>query len=337
MKNKSCVFAAIAILTAAAASAAAHEVEYSRGAPSGMTAEGDPRYVEGTIGPQAGATQDIEGAGDGLAYAGLGVAAAAGAANAGVGVGAGATDLPPAASQDSQSVALGQALAPLTLPNSPAAAAIPMRASPGQRDILFPDINMFVRVENWDKLAKASHGIVAFKVWQSRVDRQIQGDILANFRENLRQAERHQMIVIGYAFGVGGISGASQADMLLDLLRMGSPGRPIPGRILALDLESNPGGSSMTDAEATAFIRRVLQRTGRYPVLYASDSKPRPGILGKCPRWVADWSGARPRAAFWQFTDGSLGPGPHSFPGVGHCDINKLLITYAAFRRMVGL
>ena len=25
----------------------------------------------------------------------------------------------------------------------------------------------------------------------------------------------------------------------------------------------------------------------------------------------------------WQFTDGEVGPPPHTVPGVGHCDINS--------------
>lgn len=28
--------------------------------------------------------------------------------------------------------------------------------------------------------------------------------------------------------------------------------------------------------------------------------------------------------AFRQFTDGTLGPPPHSLAGVGHCDVNRM-------------
>jgi lysozyme len=217
------------------------------------------------------------------------------------------------------------------------ASGIPLRAALTQKDLLFPDLSMFRLVSNWDDLAKTSHGIVGLKAWESGMNRTLTQETLANFQENLRQAEARKMIIIGYAFGVGG-SGAAQADALLALFHMGTPGHPAPGHILALDFESNPGGPSMTEAEATDFINRVHERTGRYPILYASeDYTSRPGVLGKCPRWVAAYGPLPSNAAIWQYTDGVLGPGPHSFPGVGSCDINKLLVTYGALREMVGL
>jgi len=221
--------------------------------------------------------------------------------------------------------------------NGQVGSTLPLRASLNTEGIIFPDLNMWHVVSNWDALAKASHGVVALKAWQSSVDRPITAEIVANFQENLRQAEKRGMIVIGYAFGVGGVSGALQADALLAVFHMGTPGHPVPGHILALDLERNPYGLTMTDAEAEAFVNRVHTVTGRYPILYSSEDVARPGVLGKCPRWVAAW-GIRPASAtIWQFTDGVLGPTPHSFPGVGKCDINKLLVTYGALRKLVGL
>jgi lysozyme len=193
-------------------------------------------------------------------------------------------------------------------------------------------------VSNWDALAKASNGIVGLKAWESGTDKQITKENLANFEKNLQQAEARQMIIIGYAFGVGDVSGAAQADALLALFNMGTPGHPAPGHIVALDFEHNPDGPTMTEAEATDFINRVYEQTGRYPILYASeDYTSRPGVLGKCPRWVAAYGPLPSNTAIWQYTDGVLGPGPHSFPGVGSCDINKLLVTYGALRTMVGL
>jgi lysozyme len=213
----------------------------------------------------------------------------------------------------------------------------PARAALTQTGLVFPDLNMGVRVTNWDDLANAAHGIVAMKAWQSAVDGPITQDIIANFQGNLRQAEARGMIVIGYAFGVGGVDGATQADALLALFHMGTPGQPVPGHILALDLERSPDGPTMTDAEAAAFVNRVYTVTGRYPILYASEAVSRPGVLGKCPRWVAAWGSTPPSASIWQFTDGVLGPKPHSFPGVGQCDINRLIVTYGALRTMVGI
>jgi hypothetical protein len=215
---------------------------------------------------------------------------------------------------------------------------IPVRAALTQKDLLFPDLNINRLVSNWNALATASHGIVGLKAWESGTDGQITKENVANFEENLRQAEARKMIVIGYAFGVGGISGTTQANALLALFHMGTPGHPAPGHILALDLETNPYGPSMTTAEANAFVERVKVVTGRYPILYAGEDIPRPGALGKCPRWVASYgSDSHAGADIWQYTDGVLGPEPRSFPGVGSCDINKLLVTYGTLRKMVGL
>ena len=223
-------------------------------------------------------------------------------------------------------------------PTTHSPSGIPLRAALAQKGLLFPDLNMFRLVSNWNDVENASHGIVALKAWESNTGAQITKEIVANFEENLRQAETRKMIVIGYAFGVGGISGTAQADALLALFHMGTPGHPAPGHILALDLERNPNGPSMTTAEANAFVERVKAVTGRYPILYSGETTPRPGALGKCPRWVASYgSDSHAGADIWQYTDGQLGPAPHDFPGVGSCDINKLLVSYGTLRSMVGL
>ena len=194
------------------------------------------------------------------------------------------------------------------------------------RGILFPDISAWQTVHDWDALARASHGIVAIKVREYHVD--------PKFHRDLHQAERRGMIVIGYDFAHGG-SGRAQADAFLKVF-------PIkPGRIAMLDFERNPDGRSMTIHEAAAFAKRIHERTGRYPILYGSMFMRTPGVLAKCPRYIPVYlsHGAHPPkgADIWQFTDGVYGPGPHRFPGVGHCDINKLLVPFSTVLRWAGL
>ena len=232
---------------------------------------------------------------------------------------------------------------------------IPVRAALSATGLMFPDLNMFRSVSNWDTFESASHGIVGIKVWQSGVQNQkINAEMLANFTQNFQQALSRKMIIIGYAFGVGGMSGATQADTALTMFPPNAVTTTTkivngvkktiitdtnPGRIFVLDLEGNPDGLSMTTAEAEAFVTRVYQKTGRYPFLYTNLRNVRTtGLLAKCPRWVASYISTPPKATeIWQFTNGVYGPQPHSFPTVGNCDINKILITYGALRKMAGL
>lgn len=199
---------------------------------------------------------------------------------------------------------------------------IPWRAGANDTGLLFPDISVWRKPSSWDALNRASSGIIVMKVRQVRID--------PTFNGGLDEAEKRKMIVIGYAFGYGA-DGAMQADALLQNFP------PKPGRILMLDLEHNPYGSTMTESQAISFVERIKARTGKYPFLYTSASRARPGALAKCPRYVAQW-GSRPAISdVWQFTNGVVGPQPHSFPGVGSCDINRLTMAYGELRAMANL
>ena len=204
------------------------------------------------------------------------------------------------------------------------AADFPLGAPADKTDLLFPDISMWVHVDDWDALAKYSHGIIEMKVRQAGID--------PMYHPDLAQAEKRGMIVIGYAFGYGGVDGAAQADALLKNFPLR------PGRIHMLDLERNPYGKTMTSAEAIAFVERYRKRTGRYPLLYAGIYTPRPGVLAKCPRYIPEWGPKlSEKADVWQFTNGKVGPSPHAFPGVGSCDINRLMVSYGTLRGWAGL
>ena len=214
------------------------------------------------------------------------------------------------------------AAAPASAATSPA--DFPLKAPASQKDLLFPDISMWIHVDDWDALAKYSHGIVEMKVRQSSID--------PLYHPDLAEAEKRGMIVIGYAFGYGGVDGAVQADAYLRNFPLH------PGRIMMLDLERNPYGKTMTSGEAIAFVQRIFKRTGRYPLLYAGIYTPRPGVLAKCPRYTPEWGPRLTGAAdIWQFTDGKVGPAPHTFPGIGACAINRLMVTYGTLRGLAGL
>lgn len=128
-----------------------------------------------------------------------------------------------------------------------------------------------------------------------------------------------------YHFGVGE-DGTAQAQYFLSAV---SPG---PNDLLVLDLENNPSGASMTLAEAEAFVQYVQSQTGRWPGLYGGSYVKQ--ILGNntqtplasCWFWLSEYgSVARVPPAWdtwtmWQYTDGTVGPPPHSVAGIGNCD-----------------
>jgi lysozyme len=107
---------------------------------------------------------------------------------------------------------------------------------------------------------------------------------------------------------------------------------PAAGDLLALDVEQNTQGSSMTLSQAEAFVQFVFQRTGRWPGVYGGSylkqllGSSTTSALGNCWLWISEYASAPviaplwPQWTLWQYTDGTLGPGPHSIAGVGNCD-----------------
>src|SRR5205807_2121569 len=104
---------------------------------------------------------------------------------------------------------------------------------------------------------------------------------------------------------------------------------------LVLDLErATPRGWKHDPAWSLSFDDYVQSRSRFHTILYANRSTLELGdnwLVGDNKRvWVADWSTDRDYAppgysvAFRQFTDGVLGPEPHSLPGVGRCDVNRM-------------
>lgn len=130
-----------------------------------------------------------------------------------------------------------------------------------------------------------------------------------------------------YHFGTGS-DGIQQAR---HFLTVAEPGH---ADLLVLDFEKN-GQDSMTLDGARAFVTYIQMQTGRWPGLYAGSyikqllgdaSDP---ILGQCWFWLAQYGTTATvpmnwgHWTFWQYTDGTNGPEPHSVDGVGRCDRDK--------------
>jgi len=113
---------------------------------------------------------------------------------------------------------------------------------------------------------------------------------------------------------------------------------PDPDELFCLDWEDNPsGGGKMTLANVKTWISAVegaLNRPNQC-VLYGGNTiKEALGSevdeflfsrrlwlcqYGSTPTWPPTWDSYW----LWQFTDGEVGPTPHSVDGIGPCDINS--------------
>jgi lysozyme len=142
-----------------------------------------------------------------------------------------------------------------------------------------------------------------------------------------------------YHFGTDG-DGARQARHFVEAV--GDP----TDVLMALDLEPNPGGPSMTLAEARAFVMQVHELTGRWPGLYSGHTikewlgSRKDPILANCWLWLAQYG---PRATvprnwptwtLWQYTDGSVGGDPKHVAGIGPCDRSRFNGSEANLRKL---
>jgi lysozyme len=164
-------------------------------------------------------------------------------------------------------------------------------------------------------------------------------------KTNRKKADNAGLLWGAYHFGTGS-DGVGQADHFLDTVR------PAAGTLLVLDLEANPQGPNMTLVEARAFVTHIKEITGRTPALYSGHyikallGAQTDTILAECPFWLAQY-GPTPVVPtnwatwiLWQYTDGGLGPEPHTVTGVGRCDRDRFNGTedeLRAFWAGVGL
>jgi lysozyme len=145
------------------------------------------------------------------------------------------------------------------------------------------------------------------------------------FRKNRDAALDAGLLFGAYHFGTGA-NGVSQASHFLETVQ------PNDKTIVVLDFEDNPAGTSMSLEEARAFVTHVQSELGRWPGFYSGHTiKQKLGttvdpVLKNCWFWLAQY-GPTPvvppcwsKWTLWQYTDGGVGPEPHSVEGVGRCD-----------------
>jgi len=138
------------------------------------------------------------------------------------------------------------------------------------------------------------------------------------YTDHVAAFRRAGLVVGAYHFGVG--STQSPVAQQVRTFLAASQG----ASLLALDLERNGNGPTMSQAEAREFLR-LVRESGRTIGLYHSRS----GFpsLGQSWNWVAQWGNTRPVGvswAFWQYQGAPL-------------DRNRYAGTLADLRRLAGL
>src|SRR5437660_3546757 len=111
---------------------------------------------------------------------------------------------------------------------------------------------------NWDNLAidKRVVAIIHRATIGDRADRK--------YAERRDEAKKRGYKWGAYHFGKTGDT-IKQADFFLDTVK------PTPDDLIALDLESTDGSKHMSFDEARVFIKRVKEKTGRYPFIYGNN------------------------------------------------------------------
>ena len=145
-----------------------------------------------------------------------------------------------------------------------------------------------------------------------------------------------------YHFATGS-DGVKQAEHFLNIA--GND----PKTLLVLDFEPNPSGPSMSLEEARAFNTHVFEQTGKWPGLYAGHylkeklGSAKDPILANSWLWLAQYGPTAVVPAnwkywtMWQYTDGAVGPQPHTVKGIGHCDRDKFNGTATQLRKLWGV
>ena len=160
---------------------------------------------------------------------------------------------------------------------------------------------------------------------------------------NRQKATAAGLLWGAYHFGTK-TDGAAQADFFL------SKANADDKTLLVLDYEPN-GASTMTLAQAKAFVQRVKQVTGKFPGLYSGNlikeqlgGKPPDPLLSQCFLWIAQYAQQPtnipqtwPTWTFWQYTDGNNGPPPHTIAGIGNCDRDQFNGTIEQLKQLWGV
>lgn len=168
-----------------------------------------------------------------------------------------------------------------------------------------------------------------------------QSNVDPTYKTNKIKALNAGLLWGAYHFATGS-DGLKQADNFLSVV--GND----PKTLLVLDFEPNLTGPSMSLEEARAFVTSLKERTGRFPGFYSghfikqllgTSSDP---VLANCWFWLAQYGKTAvvppnwPTWTLWQYTDGVVGPEPHTVSGIGRCDRDLFNGSETQLRKLWG-
>lgn len=157
-------------------------------------------------------------------------------------------------------------------------------------------------------------------------------------------AKQAGLLYGAYHFGTNGDVDTQVANFL-------SVWQPGDLPVLDVELSGKDGATSMSLAQAEAWVERVINRTKQVPMIYGGGNYLRDvlrptaaSLLSRCPLWWAQYTVKPPtvlpsawsRWALWQYTDGKAGGVPRSTDGIGACDHNVFAGTETDLRALWG-
>lgn len=173
----------------------------------------------------------------------------------------------------------------------------------------------------------------------------------ATFQDPAYKKRRKDALAAGLLWGAYHFSSSrpanEQADNFLAATQTDDPTVDNSATLFCLDFEPSTSGPDMTLEQAHAFVVRVKEKTGRWPMIYggnmlrdAVQAHGADAILKNCPLWYARYrsqpvgipTDTWPHFTLWQYTDGSSGPLPHAFAGMDAGDRDCFLGTEAQLK-----
>ncbi len=196
------------------------------------------------------------------------------------------------------------------------------------------DLNHNDNVTSWDATVKG--GVVAV------IHKASQGLHFTDPMYPLRRlpATSRGLLWGAYHFATGA-DGVQQADHFLQAAH------PDKDTFIALDLERNPDGPTVTLQQARAFVMQIQRVTGRLPYIYGSDlvsdfaGTHGDALLCQCPLWIARYSAHAPVVppswknwTLWQYVAGETAHDVDALPGLGKVDRSRFAGDLAGLKKV---
>ncbi|WP_431050185.1 glycoside hydrolase family 25 protein [Roseateles sp. L2-2] len=218
------------------------------------------------------------------------------------------------------------------MPNSsaPQSSSPPLPPLPaGAPGCPVPGLNAFVDISHWQQTVDLDAAHAAGLVGMMHKATQGASFVDPTWAARARKARELGLLIGAYHLCTNQLV-EDQIDRFLDTIATsGSSAGVVP--VLDWQHIAIPSQGTMTQTSLVEMINQFHDRTGIYPMLYCgywalANLAPRQGTgtLRSCPLWQGFYSSHFGWLSdIWddwtmlQYTDGTLGPSPHEFPGLG--------------------